>query len=113
MTAHAHNCTRDVPIIIQMGHNVKDTLRSSYWLIAEQFFTPFYMKTMKCDRFLHILRSLQFNDHMNQSDKNDNSYDRLQKIKILFNQLSDTYDKFYSPFEHLAVDKLLCSSKGE
>jgi len=28
---------------------------------------------------------------MNQPDKNDNKYDRLWKLRTLFDQLSDTY----------------------
>jgi len=65
-----------VAIIIQMGYDVKDTLKSC-WLTAEQFFMPFYTNTVKYDRFFHILRFLNFGDSMNQPDKNDRNHDRL------------------------------------
>jgi hypothetical protein len=42
---------------------------------------------------------------MNQPDKNDN--DRLWKMVTLFDQQNDIYAKFYSPSEHLSVDKVI------
>jgi len=66
-----------------------------HWLIAEQFFTPFHINTIKYDLFLfHILRLLHFSDNMNQPDKNDNNYDKLWKIRTLSDLLNDTYTKF-------------------
>jgi hypothetical protein len=41
---------------------------------------------------------------MNQPHKND-KYDRLWKMRTLFDQLNDAYANFYNPFEHLAVDE--------
>jgi hypothetical protein len=57
--------------IIQMGHEVKSTMKS-YCSNEEQFFTKFYTNTMKHDRYIHILRFLHFCDLTNQPDKNDN-----------------------------------------
>jgi len=39
--------------------------------------------------FFHILRVLHFSNNMNQPGKNDN-YDRLWKMRTLFEQLNDT-----------------------
>jgi hypothetical protein len=50
---------------------------------------------------------------MNQPDMADKDYDRLWKVRSLFDTLNDTYAKLYNPFEHSAVKKLLCYSKGE
>jgi len=44
---------------------------------------------------------------MKQPDKNDSNYDRLWKMRTLFDQLSDTYAKFYDPFVHLTVYEVL------
>jgi len=63
-------------VIIQMGNDVKVTLKS-YWLTAEQFFISFYTNTMKYDRFLRILRFIYFSENMNHWDKNDNNCDTL------------------------------------
>jgi len=43
---------------------------------------------------------------MKLPEKNDNNYDRLWKIITLFDQINNTYAKFYSPSEHLAVDEV-------
>jgi hypothetical protein len=49
---------------------------------------------------------------MNQPDRNKSNYDRLWKIKTLFNQLSDIHAKFYSPSEHLIVVEVIVLLKG-
>jgi hypothetical protein len=62
---------------------------------TEQFFSPFYGKTIRCDRFLHI------------------HYDRLWKIRQISDMLNDTYSKYYALSEHLAVDKVIVSFNGQ
>ncbi|PNF38713.1 hypothetical protein B7P43_G16719 [Cryptotermes secundus] len=69
-------------IIIQMGHDIRDRLKD-YWSTAEQFATPFYSNTMKRDRFLHIL-CFHFVDNNTKTDRNADSYDRLWKIRTIF-----------------------------
>jgi hypothetical protein len=98
-------------IIIQMGHDVRDTLKD-YWSTAEQFATPFYSNTMKRDRFLHILRFLHFADNNTETDRNADSYDRLWKIRTIFDTLNDAYEKYYNPSEHLAIDEIIVKFKG-
>ncbi|PNF43126.1 hypothetical protein B7P43_G18025 [Cryptotermes secundus] len=98
-------------IIIQMGHDIRDRL-TDYWSTAEQFATPFYSKTMKRDRFLHILRFLHFADNRTEIDRNDDSYDRLWKIRTIFDTLNDAFEKYYNPSEHLAVDEIIVKFKG-
>ncbi|PNF35735.1 hypothetical protein B7P43_G16134 [Cryptotermes secundus] len=97
-------------IIIQMGHDIRDRLKD-YWSTAEQFATRFYSNTMKCDRFLHILCFLHFADNT-KTDRNADSYDRLWKIRTIFDTLSDTYGKYYNPSEHLDVDEIIVKFKG-
>ncbi|PNF14553.1 hypothetical protein B7P43_G14961 [Cryptotermes secundus] len=91
-------------IIIQMGHDNRGRLKD-YWSTLEQFATPFYSKTMKRDRFLHILRFLHF-------DRNADSYDLLWKIRTIFDTLNDAFEKYYNPFEHLPIDKIIVKYKG-
>ncbi|PNF23240.1 hypothetical protein B7P43_G18268 [Cryptotermes secundus] len=98
-------------IIIQMGHDIRDTLKD-YWSTAEQFATPFYSNTMKRDRFLHILRFLHFADKSTETDRNVHSYDRLRKIRTIFDTLNDAYQKYYNPSEHLAIDEIIVKFKG-
>jgi hypothetical protein len=99
-------------IIVQMGHDIRDRLRD-YWSTTEQFFTPFYSNTMKRDRFLHILRFLHFTDNNTDIDKQADDYDRLWKIRTIFDTLNNSYEKYYNPSEHLAVDEIIVKFKGK
>jgi hypothetical protein len=62
---------------------------------------------MKQDRFSHVLRFLHF------TDKRDHNFDRLWKMRSIFDKFSDAYAKYYSPTEHLAVDEIIVLSKGK
>jgi hypothetical protein len=99
-------------IIAQMGHDIRDSLKD-YWTVTEQFRTPFYSKTMTCDWFLHILHYPHFSDNQNAIDNNDPNYDRLWKIRCIFDMLNDVYSKYYAPTEHLTVDKVIVLYKGK
>jgi hypothetical protein len=100
-----------VSIVLQMGHDQKDRLKD-YWSTLEQFFMAFYGNTMKRGRFLHILRFPHFSDNRNEPDKTDENYDRLWKMRTIFDKLNDAYAKYYSPPEHLAIDEIIVMFKG-
>jgi hypothetical protein len=74
-------------IIIQMGHDIRDRIKD-YWSTAEQFHRPFYSNTMKRDRFLHILLFLHYTDNNMEIDKQADNYDRLWKIRTIFDTLN-------------------------
>jgi hypothetical protein len=67
----------------------------------------FYSNTMKREIFFHILRFLHFSNNKNQPDKTDENYDRLWKMRTIFEKLNDAYAKYYSPTEHLAIDEVI------
>jgi hypothetical protein len=92
--------------IVHMGHDIRDRLRD-YWTKTEQFFTPFYPNTMAQDGFLHILRYLHFTDTNKEIDHNDKNYDKLWKIREIFDMLSVAYSKFYNPSELLTIDEVI------
>jgi hypothetical protein len=98
-------------ISVQMGHDIRDSL-ADYWSMTEQFHTPFYGKTLKRDRFFHIIRFLHFSNNDTAIDKNDPHYDTLSKVRTVFDMLNDAYSKYYAPFEHLAVDEGIVLFKG-
>jgi len=66
---------------------------------------------MAWDRFLHILRFLHFADNSQRPD-DGKEYDRLWKLRTVFDKLNEAYAKFYNPLEHLAVDELIVKFKG-
>jgi len=46
-------------------------------------------------------------------DKNDYNYDRLWKIREVFDTLNVAYLKFYNPSGHLATDKVTVLFQGK
>jgi hypothetical protein len=72
----------------------------------------FFGKTVKQDRFCHILRYLHFTDNRDKPDKREDNFDRLWKMRTIFDMLSDAYAKYFSPTEHLAVDEIIVLFKG-
>jgi len=97
-----------VALALQMAHELKDTLHD-YWSRPGQLHNLFYGETMP--RFLHILRFLHFADNSQRPDEGE-EYDRLWKLRTLFDKLNEAYAKFYNPSEHLAVDKVIVKFKG-
>ena len=67
---------------------------------------------MKRDRYIHIRHYLHFTDNRNEPDRADESFDRLWKIRDLFEILNATFSKFYNPSKNLAIDKVIVPFKG-
>jgi len=99
-----------IALALQMGHILKDTLHD-YWSRLRQLHTPFYGETMTRDRFLHILRFLHFADNSQRPDQNE-EYDRLWKLRTVFDTLDDNYVKMYNPSENLTVEEVIVKFSG-
>jgi len=97
-------------LTVQMGHCVRDKL-TDYWCTLDQLYTPFYGTMMNRDRYLHILRYLHFTDNRNEPDCTEENFDRLWKIRDLFEILNHTFSKFYNPSENLAIDEVFVPFK--
>jgi hypothetical protein len=54
---------------------------------------------------------LHFADNAQRPDQGE-EYDRLWKIRTIFDKLNQAYAKFYNPSEHLAVDEVIVKFKG-
>jgi formylmethanofuran dehydrogenase subunit E len=67
------------------------------------------MKPGKC---LHILRLLHFTDNNTEPEKTEENFDNIRKMRNLFEIIRKMFSKFYSPFEHLAVDEVIVLFKG-
>jgi len=94
-----------------MWQDQRDTVKD-YWSKLEQYFMAFYGKTMKQGRFYRILRFLNFSDNKNEPDKTDENYDQLWKMRAIFDKFNNSYAKYYSPTNHLAVDDIIVLFKG-
>jgi len=99
-----------IALALQMGHELKDKLHD-YWMRLRQLCNLFYGEIMTRDRFLHILRFLHFADNSQRPDRGE-EYDRLWKLRTVFDKLNKAYAKFYNPSEHLAVDEVIVKFKG-
>jgi len=77
-----------------------------------QLHNPFYGETMAQDRFLHIPHLLDFADNSQRPDESE-EYDRLWKLRTVFDKLNEAYAKFHNPSEHLAVDEVIVNSREE
>jgi len=99
-----------IALALQIGHTLNNTLHD-YWSRLGQLHNPFYGETMTQDRFLHILCFLHFADNSQRPD-NGEGYDRLWKLRTVFEKLNEAYVKFYSLSEHLAVDEVVVKFKG-
>ena len=98
-------------LIIQMGHEQCHSLKD-YWSREEQYYTPFYSNVMARDRFFHILRFLHFENNDDPPNRDDPDYDRLWKIRRIFDTLNNKFCELYNPTEHLAVDEVIMLYKG-
>jgi hypothetical protein len=58
---------------------------------------------------LHIFLP-QYSDK--EIDHNDENYDRLWKIREMFDMLNVAYSKFYNPSERSAIDEVIIRFKG-
>jgi len=98
-------------LVIQMGHDHHHSLKD-YWSREEQYCTPCYSNAMAHDRFLHILRFLHFEDNDNPPNHDDPDYDRLWKIRKIFDTLKNKFCELYNLTEQLAVDEVIVLYKG-
>ena len=98
-------------LVIQMGHDPRHSLKD-YWSRDELYYTPFYSNVMARDRFFHILRFLHFENNENPPNHDDPDYDRLWKIRKIFDTLNNKFCELYNPTEQLAVDEVIVLYKG-
>jgi hypothetical protein len=87
---------------LDQRHSLKD-----YWSGEEQYSTPFYSKVTARDRFFHILRFLHFENNDKPPNHDNPDYDRLWKIRKIFDTLNNKFCELYNLTEHLAVDEVI------
>lgn len=67
---------------------------------------------MARDRYMGILRYLHFADNSMALNRNDENYDRLWKIRKIFEMLNSNFKQAYNPTEELAIDEVIVKFKG-
>jgi hypothetical protein len=74
-------------LILKMGHDQRDTLKE-YWSGDPMCHALFYSCVMRRNGFYHILRFLHFENNEDAPDRNRDDYDRLWKLRRVFDYLN-------------------------
>jgi hypothetical protein len=100
--------------IVQMDHDHKPSMKL-YWTRDELCHIPFCSNVMPHDCFLTILKYLHFEESQNPPTQNgeDPDYDRLWKIRQIFDILNSELSELCHPTEYMAVDEVIIKFKGK
>ncbi|XP_065808726.1 piggyBac transposable element-derived protein 4-like [Labrus bergylta] len=90
---------------------------TDYWKGSELFSLPFPASIMPRIRFTAILGSLHMNDPAveaaNDKKRGTSEYDRLCKIKPLYEQILEACYTFFHPHQHISIDERMVATKGK
>ncbi|XP_047431485.1 piggyBac transposable element-derived protein 4 [Mugil cephalus] len=104
-----------IAIIIYMGL-VKCNKQTDYWRGGKLYSLSFPKKVMPGKKFLRICRSLHLSnsvdDAANNEKKGTATYDRLGKIKPLYDHMRQVCRQNYHPKQNISVDERMVASKA-
>ncbi|XP_041647296.1 piggyBac transposable element-derived protein 4-like [Cheilinus undulatus] len=90
---------------------------SDYWKGSQLFSLPFPGSIMPRTRFTTILSCLHLNDPAveaaNEKKKGTLKYDRLCKVKPLYEQILEACYTFYHPHQHISIDERMVATKAK
>ncbi|GFQ89294.1 piggyBac transposable element-derived protein 4 [Trichonephila clavata] len=69
-------------------------------------------EVMPRDRFLMILKFLHFSDNSLKESRDSPTYDRLWKIRKIFDNFNRTFKEVYDPTENVSFDEVIIKFKG-
>lgn len=117
---HWHTVTREdmysfLSLVLYMGM-VPLKAMTDFWKGSKLYRLPFPSSVMASNRFLAISRSLHINDPAvetaNDLKKGTPGYDKLCRIKPLYEQILAACYTFFHPYQHISVDERMVATKA-
>lgn len=92
-------------LILLMGIIRKPSLEM-YWIKDKMLKTPFFPTVMTYNRFRQLLTMLHF------SENEDDSTDKLRKVRSVYELVIENFKAVYRPGENISIDESLIPWKG-
>ena len=87
-------------------------IHRSYWSTKWPFNTNIFSDIMSGRRFELIMSFIHLNDSERMPPRESPGYDKLYKIRPLFDMIVKAFQRVYTPRQHLSVDESIISFKG-
>ncbi|KAG5871002.1 hypothetical protein JTB14_012854 [Gonioctena quinquepunctata] len=101
-------------ILLAAGRNHSGRLFiTEMWCKGELFRQPFFTAAMLRDRYKEIFRNIRFDDPTTKAERIENTKDKLQAIRTLYDQFTQNCIRQYSPGANITVDERLATFRGE
>lgn len=93
-------------VMLLASRHGKNRLREN-WSTDKLLHTPIFSEIMSRNRFQAILGMLHFSDNAEQREG-----DSFHKLRTVFNKITSRFQKYFTPFQNLAIDESLVLFKG-
>ncbi|XP_055074466.1 piggyBac transposable element-derived protein 4 [Misgurnus anguillicaudatus] len=102
-------------MVIYMGL-IKCFNITDYWKKADVYSLPYPLRVMTSRKFLNISSALHLSDPKedaeNDKKKGTPEYDRLFRIKPLYDNIRETCKTYLHPFQNISIDERMVASKA-
>lgn len=83
-----------------------------YWSAREQLRDHYISSAMSRDRFAWLLANVHFADNSVMPGRDSPDYDKLYKVRVLLDTLSETFRSSYGPSKYQSIDESMIRFKG-